>query len=150
MSEQKQVVAERAPVDIVRVGFDVGGVLSKYPEILGPIVAALNASPRVEVHVLSDMFPHAKILDTLVRNGIEVPPERVHSCSYNEHQDLCKAFKARELGLDVLLDDFPGYVGTVGAPALRLLAMPDPERPYYADAWQTDGSEGDFGRRRKP
>jgi hypothetical protein len=137
------------PDSIVRVGFDVGGVLSKYPEILVPIVAALAASQRVEVHVLSDMHPLAKILDMLGRNGIDVPAERVHSCDYATHGETCKAVKAREIGLDVLLDDFPGYVATPGAPALRLLAMPDPERPYYADDWKTDGSEGDFGRRRK-
>ena len=135
---------------IVRIGFDVGGVLSKYPELLRPIVAALLAGDGVEVHVLSDMHPHAKIMDMLARNGFAVPTERVHSCGYEAHGELCKAVKSREIGLDVLLDDFPGYVGTVDAPALRLLTMPDPARPYYADEWQTDGSEGTFGRRRKP
>lgn len=78
-----------------------------------------------------------------------MPPERVHSCDYGGHGEECKAVKAREIGLDVLVDDFPGYVASVDAPTLRLLAMPDPTRDYYHDSWKTDGSEGAFGRRRK-
>lgn len=50
----------------------------------------------------------------------------------------------------MLIDDFPGYVATPGSPPVRLLMMPDPGEPYYHDDWRTDGSEGDFGRRRKP
>ena len=42
---------------MTRIGFDIGGILSKYPDILRPIVAALLAAPDVEVHVLSDMHP---------------------------------------------------------------------------------------------
>ncbi len=134
---------------MTRIGFDIGGVLSKYPDILRPIVAALLASPDVEVHVLSDMPSHEKCVLFVHMNGFAVPPERIHSCDYSEHGEECKAVKAREIGLDVLVDDFPGYVATIGAPALRLLSMPDPTRDYYAESWKTDGSEGNFGRRRK-
>lgn len=131
----------------VKVGFDIGGVLSKYPDILRPVVAALLASPRVEVHVLSDMFPHAKCVAFVHENGFHVPPERIHSCDYGTHGELCKAEKMREIGIDIMLDDFPGYLAE--GCALRLLVMPDPHRPYYHDEWKTDGSEGDFGRRKK-
>lgn len=139
------------PVRVVKVGFDIGGVLSKYPDLLRPIIEALSVAPNVEVHVLSDMQPHAKCVDWVVhRNGFAIPPERIHACDYDAHGESCKAVKAREIGLDVLVDDHLGYVATVGAPALRLLAMPDPTRPYYHDNWKTDGSEGTFGRRRPP
>lgn len=134
----------------IRVGFDIGGVLSKYPDILRPLVRALLASDDVEVHILSDMHPHAKCVAFCHDNGFLVPPEKIHSCNYSEHGEECKAVRARDLELHVLCDDFPGYVATLGAPALRLLAMPDPTRPYYHDTWRTDGSEGDFGRRKKP
>lgn len=133
----------------VRIGFDIGGILSKYPDILRPVVAALLAAPDVEVYVLSDMHPHTKCVAFVHDNGFPVPPERIHSCDYSEHGEECKAVKSREIGLDILVDDFPGYVGTVGAPALRLLSMPDPTRDYYHETWKTDGSEGNFGRRRK-
>lgn len=136
---------------MIKIGFDIGGVLSKYPEILRPIVAALAASPEIEVHVLSDMHPHAKCVDWVVtRNGFAVLPERIHPCDYAEHGERCKAFKAAEIGLDVLVDDFVGYLAVVGAPPLRLLVMPDPDRDYYHPTWGTDGSEGNFGRRRRP
>jgi hypothetical protein len=135
---------------VTKIGFDIGGVLSKYPDILRPIVTALLAAPDVEVHVLTDM-PMPAAVDMLSRNGLLLDGVTVHSCGYAEHGEECKAVKAREIGLDILIDDFPGYVATIGAPALRLLAMPDPTRDYYHDTWKTDGSEGNFGRRkRKP
>lgn len=134
---------------VVKIGFDIGGVLSKYPDLLRPILRALLAAPGIEVHVLSDMHPQEKCVAVLRENGFDVPSDRVHSCDYGEHGEECKAVKSRELGLDVLVDDFPGYVASLGAPTLRLLAMPDPTLDYYHDDWKTDGSEGGFGRRRK-
>lgn len=130
-----------------RIGFDIGGVLSKYPDILRPIVAALLAAPDVEVHVLTDMPDHAKAVRFCHDNGFAIPAERIHSCDYEAHGEECKAVKARDLDLSVLVDDFLGYVATVGAPTLRLLTMPDPTRDYYHPDWKTDGSEGAFGRR---
>jgi len=59
----------------------------------------------------------------------------------SKHYPSCK-----ELGIDILIDDFIGYVAVEGAP-VRLLVMPDATKPYYDPNWKTDGSEGDFGRR---
>ena len=131
----------------VKVGFDIGGVLSKYPDVLRPLVIALVEAEGFEVHVLSDMHPHAKCVEWVHKNGFPVVPERIHSCDYDEHGDGCKAAKAREIGLDVLMDDHLGYVAVPGAPRLRLLVMPDATEDYYHPTWQTDGSEGNFGRR---
>ncbi len=132
----------------VVVAFDVGGVLSKYPAAVA-LLHALDAAPGVEVHVVSDMHPVSKTLDMLDRNGICLAAEQVHSADYARDGEGCKARLCERLGVDVLVDDFPGYVATPGKPALRLLVMPDPAEPYYHDDWKTDGSEGDFGRRRK-
>lgn len=134
---------------MIRVAFDVGGVLSKYPEVLVPVPQALDASEGVEVFVLSDMHPREKIVDMLARNGIHLPSHRVVSADYAVHGERCKAVACVELAIDLLVDDFPGYVGVPGDPRVRLLVMPDPCEPYYSDDWKTDGSEGDFGRRRK-
>lgn len=133
---------------VTKIAFDIGGVLSKYPDLLRPIVAALLASADVEVYVLTDMHPHEKCVRWVHENGFPVPPERIVSCDYTEHGEECKAVMSRELGIDVLVDDFPGYVATVGAPVLRLLSMPDPTRDYYHPGWKTDGSEGNFGQRK--
>ena len=131
---------------MLKIAFDVGGVLSKYPQIFGPLVQILEAGGAT-VFVVSDMHPAEKILDMLGRNGISVPPERVISADYESYQELCKTKVCESLGIDILVDDFIGYVAA--GKHIRLLVMPNPEEPYYYDDWRTDGSEGDFGRRRK-
>lgn len=131
----------------IRIGIDIGGVITKYPETFALLWQALDASPGVEVHVITDM-PVDKARDMLTRNGFGVREGRLHSCDYDAHGEGCKAVKASEIGLDVLIDDFVGYVAIQGAPPLRLLVMPDASLPYYADAWKTDGREGAFGRSR--
>lgn len=132
---------------MIRVAFDVGGVLSKRPEVFVPLLKALEASPDVTVFVVSDMHPQARIIDMLARNGILIDPERIISSDYETHGELCKTVVCKDLKIDLLIDDFPGYVAQ--GDHVRLLVMPDPSRPYFADEWQTDGSEGDFGRRKK-
>lgn len=132
----------------VKVAFDVGGVLSKYPEILRPIVHALGGRLDVEVFVISDMHPVEQIVKKLRANQIEVKDRNVRSASFQAHGDRCKEALCEELGIDVLIDDYPGYVGTPGKPPLRLLVMPDTSKPYYSPDWRTDGSEGDFGQRK--
>lgn len=133
--------------DPVKVAFDIGGVLSKYPDEFRPLVLALLASPLAEVYVLSDMKPHAKAVAFCHDNGFPVPPERVVCCDYEAHGEECKAVEMRRLGVQVHVDDFPGYVA--GGCPVRLLVMPDPSRDYYHPSWKTDGSEGNFGRRRR-
>lgn len=132
---------------MVKISFDVGGVISKYPHIFRPIINALLNAIDVKVFVLSDMYPHEKIMKMLHQNGFLLPPENVHCCDYAFHGESCKAEKMKELGIDLHIDDFPGYLAE-GA-AVRLLMMPDPREPYYHDDWITDGSEGNFGRRKK-
>lgn len=131
----------------MRIAFDVGGAISKYPEVFKALISALEVTP-VQVYVLSDMHPHQKIMDMLALNGIRLPPERVVSADWQTHGEACKSEACARLGIDLLVDDFPGYVAGPH-PAVRLMVMPDPSRPYYADQWVTDGSEGNFGRRRK-
>lgn len=140
----------------MKIAFDVGGVLSKCPEIFRPLIKVIRAGngschggEHVELHVISDMHPKEKILDMLRRNDMPFDASRIHSADYVTHGENCKAVLCEELGIDLLIDDFPGYVAQIGSPRVRLLVMPDPSRPYYDDTWQTDGSEGDFGRRRK-
>jgi hypothetical protein len=133
---------------MIKIGFDIGGVLSKYPEILTPFINSLvKNNPDIEVHVLTDMHPIEKCVDWIARNGLQVKPENIHSCDYANLGEECKALKSLELGIDILMDDFVGYVAPFGAP-IRLLTMPDHTRPYYHDDWVTDGSEGNFGRRK--
>lgn len=143
----------------MKIAFDIGGVLSKYPDIFRPLVERLLLAPAVisvrengsvDVHVISDMKPHEKAVAYCHDNGFLVPPERIHCADYEADGEACKALLCASLGIDILVDDHGGYVCTPGSPPVRLLVMPDPSRPYYDDDWKTDGSEGNFGRRRNP
>lgn len=147
----------------MKIAFDIGGVLSKYPDILRPLLWLIqnrgcDPAYRITLFVISDMHDKEKMLAMLQVNGFGfIRPENVHSADYKAHGEACKAILCEQLGIDILVDDFPGYVSVPDKPPLRLLVMPDVERPYYAtgekpgDAhWHTDGSEGDFGRRYYP
>ncbi len=134
---------------MIRIAFDIGGVLSKWPQLI-TLLRALAVSPSVEVFVVSDMHPVAKIVDVLERNGILLSTAHVVAADYATHGEHCKAVVCRDLGIDILIDDFIGYLVGVDCPPIRLLVMPDPNRDYYHPDWQTDGSEGNFGRRTPP
>lgn len=142
----------------MKIAFDVGGVLSKHPAVFFALIETLSQGERailaqgysggVEVHIISDMHPKEKITEMLRMNGYNIHHERVHSADYKTHGELCKQVLCDELGIDLLIDDFPGYVAT--GKHVRLLVMPDPHTDYYHADWKTDGSEGNFGRRNPP
>lgn len=135
---------------MLRVAFDIGGVLSKYREIQ-TLASVLQELPGVEVFVLTDM-PHAKAMQMLNVNGALFGPHHVVSCDYDKFGEGCKAEVCRELQIDILLDDFVGYVSMPGAPPVRLLVMPDAMRPYYHPAWEVDADAdaGKFGHATAP
>ncbi len=134
---------------VIRIAFDIGGVISKYPDVFQSIIDAFEFADNNDIvpYIISDIHPKEKILAMLRLNNIIIPADRVHSADYNKYGEACKAELCKQLEIDVLVDDFIGYVAPDGAP-IRLLVMPDASRPYYANEWKTDGSEGDFGRRK--
>jgi hypothetical protein len=129
----------------MKIAFDVGGVLSKHKSIRDLYVALSNCG-TVQTFVISDMHPIEKITDMLQLNGLPFK-DNVYSADYSTHGENCKRILCEELGIDILIDDFMGYVAQ--GKHVRMLVMPDPIEPYFADDWKTDGSEGNFGRRRK-
>ena len=132
----------------LRIAFDIGGVLSKRPDVFRPMVAALQAG-GARVYVITDMHEHAQSVRFVRENGYDIPPNRILNADYDTYGEHCKAEVVKEHAIDVLVDDFPGYVAA-DSPAVKLFVWPDPSQPYYADDFVTDGSEGNFGRRRKP
>lgn len=134
----------------LKIAFDIGGVLSKYPERFRRMAIALLASPDVEVHVITDMHDRAYLLETLRSNGFGfIPEHRVHNADYVGHGEMCKAIILRDLGIDILIDDFGGYTAwdsTFGPAPIRCLVQPDPFRPYWSESWRT-GDDHQFGRR---
>jgi hypothetical protein len=132
----------------LRISFDIGGVLSKYPHIFRPLIYALAYSLNVELFVVTDMHDHEQSVKFVHDNGFEcIPGNRILNSDYETYGELCKAVVLKENKIDIHIDDFPGYL-TEGCP-VRLLVWPNPEEPYYHDDWVTDGSEGNFGRRTK-
>lgn len=131
---------------VVRVAFDIGGVLSKYPDLLRPIALALVAG-GAEVHIITDMPGHAVVCDLLDANGFGfIVRERVHCADYDAHGEGCKAVLLDALGIGLFLDDFVGYVAIPGG-AVRCLVMPDASQPYYAPGWIVPGDQPTFGRK---
>jgi hypothetical protein len=129
----------------LKVAFDIGGVLSKYPDVMHRLVESLLSSGQ-DVHVITDMHIREEVLDVLRKNGFgSIPAENVHTADYQTHGEGCKAELLRELGIDIFLDDFVGYVA-IPSSTIRLLVMPDPYQPYYAPEWVCNAGP-DFGRR---
>ena len=139
------------PRGVLRVAFDIGGVLSKRPDVFRPLVAALQAG-GVEVFVVTDMPDHEQSVRFARSNGYAIPAANILHSDYALYGEACKAETVKKNNLHLLVDDFPGYASAVATEtdAVSLFTWPDPHRPYYADDFKTDGKEGDFGRRRAP
>lgn len=116
-----------------RVGFDIGGVISKYPDIMKALMRALAVSPEHEVFVITDM-PRAVAEKALAANDIPCDDEHLLCCDFGAHQDMCKAIMAETHGIDMMIDDRPDYVAT-GFP-LGLIVSPRPALPYEASSWK--------------
>jgi len=131
----------------MKIAFDVGGVISKYPQQFRHMMISLKNNPYNEVFVISDMHPKEKIIDVLKLNnfiGHCIDTKDVYSADYAKYGEYCKARLCEQLGIDILVDDFVGYVAD--GSHIRLLVMPDSTKPYWSDNWKTS-SESDFGRR---
>jgi hypothetical protein len=129
----------------MKVAFDIGGVLSKYPDIFRPLVKKLLKA-EVDVHIITDMHDLGQIDEMLRLNGFDTSTFHIHSADYATHGEGCKAELLRELGIDIFFDDFIGYVAVPGCP-IRCLVMPDATRPYYHESWKGVPGEPEFGRR---
>ena len=141
---------------LTKIAFDIGGTLSKYPDIFRPLINSLLYADRntseygpVEVYIISDMKPHEKAVAFCHDNGFEIESKRILIADYYKYGEECKAEICKEHKIDILIDDHMGYVSIPDAPLVRLLVMPDPKKPYYHETWIPDGSEGDFGRLKK-
>ena len=133
----------------LKIAFDIGGVISKYPTIVRALMLALQE--QHEVYVLTDQHDRESVMRQLKENGFGfIPPERVFCADYDTYGERCKAVICEREGFDVLVDDFGGYLAGDGGAALRLLVQPDPYRPYSAPEWRGTPDEGKFGRRVAP
>lgn len=128
----------------MKVAFDVGGVISKYPDTFRELIVVLRMVNTIDVFVISDMHPKEKIVEVLKLNNIPVRDSNVYSADYDKHGEFCKAWLCRSLDIDILVDDFVGYVAD--GSHIRMLVMPDSTKPYWSNKWKTT-SDSNFGRR---
>jgi len=130
----------------LKIAFDVGGVLSKYPDEFRIALEALDDSPKIEIFIISDIHPKEEIIRQLKENNLHFGwSSNVYFADYDKYREACKKVLCEQLGIHILVDDFIGYV--VEGDFIRLLVMPNSRKPYWHDSWKTN-SESDFGRRK--
>ncbi len=133
----------------MRIAFDIGGVLSKYPNEFLVMMEDMSTGPWVEIFVITDMHDKPAVLKQLKENGFGFIEEKnVYCADYDKHGELCKAVLLRDLKIDMFFDDFIGYTqwpSEFGRAPVRCLIMPDGFRPYWHPSWKCEGP--DFGRR---
>jgi len=135
----------------LRIAFDIGGVLSKYPEEFNKLASSLWFAGGNELHVITDMHDKKDVIKQLRDNHFSetlIPTQNIHCADYAKHGELCKAVLLRDLKIDMFYDDFMGYTMWpvhFGPAPIRCLIMPDGYKPYWHPDWKNNG--GDFGRR---
>jgi len=131
----------------MKVSFDIGGVISKYPDQFRTLINCLQHSNNIEVFIITDMHDRQQSISMLEMNKIQIKQENLYSADFSTYGEACKAVLLKELEIDIHFDDFPAYIAE-GCP-VRLLVLPDINRPYYDDEWKTPTDIGDFGRRKR-
>ena len=132
----------------MKIAFDVGGVISKYPDKFRTLMDAFSWVDYMEVFVISDIHPKEEIVKVLRANDIDhlqVKESNIYSADYAKYGEHCKTKLCEELDVDILIDDFVGYLAD--GKFIRLLVMPDSSKPYWHDEWKVE-TESDFGRRK--
>lgn len=115
----------------IRIGFDIGGVISKYPSEFKSLMATLHASPLWEVFVVTDM---PRDIAQAALDANDVRDYRTLLCAdWTAHGDMCKSVLLEEHGITMMIDDRPDYV-TEGV-LIGLVVAPRPKLPYYSPGW---------------
>lgn len=141
----------------MKIGFDIGGVISKYPNEFQNIVRNFcevgNLGLRSyakKVYIITDQHPKEQVWETLKKNSFDfLRKENIYCADYEQYGNMAKAILIKELGLDIFIDDFDGYLqwdSSLGPQPILLKVQPDNYKPYWHDSWKCDG--GDFGRRK--
>lgn len=156
---------------MLKIGFDIGGVISKYPEIFWDIMQRFRfpmhrscdgdwSDEIKNIFIITDQHPKDEVINLLKNNGfiyngehdtnfVTVLPENVYCADYEKYGNMAKAILIKELRLDIFIDDFEGYLqwdSSLGPQPILLKVQPDAFRPYWSDNWNCDG--GEFGRRK--
>ncbi len=119
----------------LRISFDIGGVLSKYPEQFLPIVKMFQDG-GAEVFIITDIPEHEKAVLYVQGNGYNVPADHVLNADYSKFNESCKEKLIEERKIDVHIDDHPGYCAH--NKSINLFVWPDTSKPYYHESFEKD------------
>ena len=122
----------------MKIAFDIGGVISRYPKQMLEMMTALIKG-GTEVHIITDMnqqdalttCKENKILDIINRKNI-------HSADWSANGDKCKTEICENIGIDILIDDRPDYCAQGNF--IGLVLSPRPDTQYYAPTWKNAGT----------
>jgi hypothetical protein len=119
----------------MRISFDIGGVISRYPKQMKMLIWALLQS-CIDVYVVTDMpWPTAREL--LNSNGFDcIDDDHLKSADWNTHGDRCKAMLLKQLAIDIHFDDYPAYCVT-DCDTIGMFVWPVPSKPFSAPGWKT-------------
>lgn len=113
----------------MKLAFDIGGVLGKYPGVFIPMISALQ-SGGAEVFVITDIPVKETAQALLNKYGYNIPSEMILCADFQMHGERCKAVLIKEYRIDVIIDDHPGYCADSGC--VSLFVWPDPHMAYEA------------------
>jgi hypothetical protein len=113
----------------MKMAFDIGGVLGKYPDVFILMISALQ-NGGAEVYVITDIPVKQTAQALLNRYGYNIAPEMILCADFQKYGERCKALLIKEYGIDVIIDDHPGYCADSGC--VSLFVWPNPHAPYEA------------------
>jgi len=111
----------------MKLAFDIGGVLGKYPSVFLQMISALHDG-GAEVFVLTDISEKKVAQEQLNKYGFNIMPENILCADFEKYGERCKSVLIKEYGIDLLVDDHPGYCADSGC--VSLFVWPDPHKPY--------------------
>jgi len=111
----------------MKLAFDIGGVLGKYPTVFLPLISTLHDG-GAEVFVLTDILDKQVAQEQLNRYGYSFLPEKILCADFERYGERCKSVLIKEHGIDLLVDDHPGYCADSGC--VSLFVWPDPHVSY--------------------
>ena len=128
---------------------DIGGVISKYPEQFRQLLQTLQKDGHT-VYILTDMHKRDEVLEMLTVNDFGfIEHSNVYCADYQKYGEFAKARILKQLGIDIFVDDFVGYLtwdSSLGPAPIRLLVAPNGFMPYWHNDWKVRENL-DFGRR---
>lgn len=118
----------------MKIAFDIGGVITRYPAEMKTLMRALQAG-GIDVHIMSDI-PMDTLRTLIELNDLAfIPVSNVHSADWAADQDMCKSKMCESLGIDMLIDDRPDYCAVGNF--IGLVVSPRPATTsYYAEGWK--------------